>query len=119
VGGLQQVDAEHRCEKRLFCAICIDPRQARDKHRETSTERAFLAGNKISILNGEMQELQRIGADTVGERPDEFLASLHSIAVNSKGDLYAAEVSFVNGGGAMQAPAREMQSLHKWERVAA
>jgi len=60
-----------------------------------------------------------VGAELVGERPDQFLASLHSVAVNSKGDIYAAEVSFVNGGGANQSPAREMQSLHKWERVAA
>ena len=35
------------------------------------------------------------------------------------GDIYAAEVSFVNGGGAEQSPAREMQSLHKWARVRA
>lgn len=76
-------------------------------------------GNKISILTSAGEQVQRLGADSVGERPDEFLASLHSVAVNSKGDIYAAEVSFVNGGGAMQAPAREMQSLHKWERLPA
>lgn len=76
-------------------------------------------GNKISILTSAGEQVQRLGADSVGERPDEFLASLHSVGVNSKGDIYAAEVSFVNGGGAMQAPAREMQSLHKWERLPA
>ena len=76
-------------------------------------------GNVISILSADGTELHRLGADLPGERPDQFLASLHSIAVNSKGDIYAAEVSFVNGGGANQSPAREMQSLHKWQRVSA
>ena len=59
-------------------------------------------GNVISILSADGTELHRLGADLPGERPDQFLASLHSIAVNSKGDIYAAEVSFVNDGGANQ-----------------
>ena len=49
-------------------------------------------GNKISILTSDGEQVQRLGADSVGEHPDEFLASLHSIAINSKGDIYAAEV---------------------------
>ena len=76
-------------------------------------------GNKISILSPDGREIHRLGADLPGERPTQFLASLHSLAVNSRGDIYAAEVSFVNGGGAVQTPvAREMQSLHKWQRRA-
>ena len=51
------------------------------------------------------------------ERAVQASPTLQIRAVNSKGDIYAAEVSFVNGDGAMQSRAREMQSLHKWERL--
>jgi DNA-binding beta-propeller fold protein YncE len=74
-------------------------------------------GNKIAILAPDGTELQRLGADVPGERPDQFLASLHGLAVSSTGDIYAAEVSFVNFGSLRESPiARELMSLRKWRR---
>ena len=49
---------------------------------------------------------------SAGENPSQF-CYLHSLAVDSHGDVYAAEVSFVEVGR-LQRPAREMSSLRKW-----
>ena len=43
--------------------------------------------------------------------------SLHSIAVDSSGDIYCAEVSNVDVGSKMTPP-RELVSLRKWRKVA-
>ena len=52
------------------------------------------------------------------DEPDTFVA-LHAVAADSMGDLYAAEVSWVNpeAGGSGMDPPREMRSLHKYRRV--
>ena len=52
------------------------------------------------------------------DEPDTFVA-LHAVAADSMGDLYAAEVSWVNpeAGGSSMDPPREMRSLHKYRRV--
>ena len=55
-----------------------------------------------------------VGDKVPGERPHQF-NWLHSIAFNSKGDLYAAEVSFCECGARQEPHAREMVSLRKWE----
>ena len=58
------------------------------------------------------------GAERGVDEPDSFVA-LHSLAVDSAGDVYAAEVSWVNPemGGSGLDPPREMRSLHKYKRM--
>jgi hypothetical protein len=51
----------------------------------------------------------------MGEKPDQFLWP-HSMAIDSHGDVYVAEVSFVEIGKD-ENPPREMASLRKWKRV--
>ena len=57
----------------------------------------------------------RIGEALPGEAPAQFLWP-HSIATDSRGDIYVAEVSYVEVGS-RQRPPREMVSLRKWRRV--
>ncbi len=72
-------------------------------------------GHRVSIYNlsGELQG--RFGAPLPGERADQFLWP-HSIAVDSRGDVYVAEVSYTEVGSRLT-PAREMASLRKWRRI--
>ena len=56
-----------------------------------------------------------LGAPTPGERPGQ-LNWPHGIAVDSRGSVYAAEVSFCECGIFQSPHAREMVSLRKWER---
>jgi hypothetical protein len=58
-----------------------------------------------------------LGAPTPGERPGQ-LNWPHSVAVDSVGSVYAAEVSFCECGLRQMPHAREMVSLRKWVRVA-
>jgi hypothetical protein len=53
---------------------------------------------------------------TPGERPTQF-NYLHSVATDSTGAVYAAEVSWINIGQFQDKP-REMVSLRKWVRQA-
>jgi hypothetical protein len=57
-----------------------------------------------------------LGGPTPGEQAGHF-NYLHSLATDSTGAVYCAEVSFTNTG-ALQAPPREMASLRKWVRKA-
>jgi hypothetical protein len=73
-------------------------------------------GCRVSILDLRTGEIvQRLGGATPGEGPGHFI-SLHSIAVDSVGDIYCAEVSNVDVGQHMNPP-RELMSLRKWRRV--
>ncbi len=72
-------------------------------------------GHRVSIYTPEGELVTRIGAALPGESPDQFLWP-HSIATDSHGDVYVAEVSYVEVGSRMT-PAREMVSLRKWRRV--
>ena len=72
-------------------------------------------GHKIGIYDRDGNVIQKIGADLPGERPDQF-NWLHAVAVDSKGDIYAAEVSYVEVGRTLDPP-RELVSLRKWARV--
>lgn len=72
-------------------------------------------GHRVSIYTPKGELVNRIGAPLPGEAPDQFLWP-HSIAVDSRGDIYVAEVSYVEVG-ARQDPPREMVSLRKWRRV--
>ena len=58
----------------------------------------------------------QIGASTPGEGPSNF-NWLHSVAIDSQGSVYAAEVSFCECGKFQQPHAREMVSLRKWRLV--
>ena len=72
-------------------------------------------GHRVSIYRPDGELVTRIGAALPGEGPDQFLWP-HSIATDSRGDIYVAEVSYVEVGS-RQTPAREMVSLRKWRRV--
>ena len=75
-------------------------------------------GHRITFHNGATGEREsKIGGETPGERPDQF-NWLHSIAVNSLGDVYAAEVSFCECGKNQLPLVREMVSLRKWRKKA-
>lgn len=84
-------------------------------------------GNRIVVYNGaETAEfssisltppvIAKLGEDTItpGERPTQF-NYLHSVATDSAGAVYAAEVSYINVGIHQTQP-REMLSLRKWVR---
>lgn len=72
-------------------------------------------GHRVSIFNLEGKLIRRVGASLPGEHPDQFLWP-HSVAVDSHGDIYVAEVSYVEVGR-NEDPPREMVSLRKWKRV--
>jgi DNA-binding beta-propeller fold protein YncE len=72
-------------------------------------------GHRIGIYDREGRRITRFGAALPGEGPDQF-NWLHSVAVDSEGSVYAAEVSYVEVGSKLDPP-REMVSLRKWRRV--
>ena len=71
-------------------------------------------GHRVSIYTPEGELITRLGAPLPGESPDQFLWP-HSIATDSRGDVYVAEVSYVEVGSRLDPP-REMVSLRKWRR---
>jgi hypothetical protein len=80
-------------------------------------------GNRVSVIGNiepAPKELTHFGhgAEQGVDEPDSFVA-LHALAVDSVGDVYAAEVSWINPemGGSGLDPPREMRSLHKYKRV--
>jgi len=73
-------------------------------------------GHKIQIYNLDGVRQTSFGAALPGEHPDQF-NWLHSVATDSRGDVYAAEVSYVEVGSKLDPP-REVVSLRKWRRVA-
>lgn len=75
-------------------------------------------GNCIGVyaIDGDGTKLKRIGGSLPGERPDQFVFP-HMLAVNQKGDIYCADVSFCECGKFQEPHAREMVSLRKWRRT--
>ena len=71
-------------------------------------------GARVSILSLKGELLGRIGGRFAGEKPGEFVAP-HGCAVDSRGDLYVAEVSWT-AQGSHEHPPREIRSLQKFER---
>lgn len=71
-------------------------------------------GHKIGVYTADGTRLRHIGSDRPGERPEQF-NWLHGVAIDSKGDLYAAEVSFCECGKFQAPHARELVSLRKWK----
>ncbi|MBI2217580.1 MAG: hypothetical protein HYU51_09815 [Candidatus Rokubacteria bacterium] len=72
-------------------------------------------GARVSILSEKGALLGRIGGRFAGEKPGEFIAP-HGCAVDSRGDLYVAEVSWT-AMGKMLDPPREIRSLQKFELI--
>ena len=72
-------------------------------------------GHALGIWTRSGQQVQRLGNPLPGEDADQFLWP-HSVAVDSHGDVYVAEVSYVEVGRFLTPP-REMASLRKWRRV--
>ena len=73
-------------------------------------------GARVSILSMKGDLVGRIGGRFKGEKPGEFIAP-HGCAVDSRGDLYVAEVCWTAQGSG-ENPPREIRSLQKFERVA-
>ena len=68
-------------------------------------------GPRVSIFDGNGVLISRIGEESYGEQAGRFF-SPHGIAVDSKGDIYVAEVSWSDYGSKM-VPPRELRSLQK------
>ena len=71
-------------------------------------------GHRVSIYNLEGELLARFGSPEEGEGPGQFIAP-HGIAVDSRGDIYVAEVSYTIRGQHMDPP-RPLKSLKKLAR---
>lgn len=71
-------------------------------------------GNRVSILSQQGNLVGRIGEAFGGEGPGQFVAP-HGIAVDSRGDIYVAEVTF-SVKGRHETPPREIRSLQKFTR---
>ena len=72
-------------------------------------------GHRVSVytLGGEL--LARLGDSLPGEGPGQFLAP-HGIALDSRGDIYVAEVSFTVVASLQDSP-QEMRSFQKLARM--
>ena len=72
-------------------------------------------GNRVSIYDWEGRMLDRFGNPHFGQGPDQFLWP-HGVAVDSRGDVYVAEVSFVEWGRHQVPPVDNPASIRKWRR---
>ena len=72
-------------------------------------------GARVSILSAKGALIGRIGGAFAGEKPGEFVAP-HGCAVDSRGDLYVAEVAWT-AQGSKETPPREIRSLQKFALV--
>ena len=68
-------------------------------------------GPRISIFDGNGKVVGRLGHESYGEEPGRFY-SPHGIAVDSRGDIYVADVSWSDYGSRMEPP-RELRSMQK------
>jgi DNA-binding beta-propeller fold protein YncE len=71
-------------------------------------------GPRVSILDKSGNLVTRVGDQPIGEEPGQFIAP-HGIAVDTRGDIYVAEVSF-SAYGTRQDPPREARTLQKLVR---
>ncbi len=71
-------------------------------------------GHRVTIYDLEGNRVCMFGTPEEGEGPGQFIAP-HGIAVDSKGDLYVAEVSFTIRGSKMDPP-KVLRSFSKYER---
>jgi DNA-binding beta-propeller fold protein YncE len=68
-------------------------------------------GARVSILSLKGDLLGRTGGRFAGEKPGEFVAP-HGLVIDSRGDMYVAEVSYT-AKGRHETPPREVRSLQK------
>ena len=68
-------------------------------------------GPRVSIFTREGKLLERLGHESYGEEPGRFF-SPHGIAVDSRGDIYLADVAWTDYGSKMDPP-RELHSFQK------
>ena len=68
-------------------------------------------GPRVSIFTREGKLLERLGHESYGDEPGRFY-SPHGIAVDSRGDIYVADVAWSDYGSYMDPP-RELHSFQK------
>jgi DNA-binding beta-propeller fold protein YncE len=99
------------------CGLLADPRHGGRLYvGELPTHLAVNAavpnlGARVSILSLTGDLIGRVGDRFPGEGPGQFIAP-HGVAVDSRGDLYVAEVSYT-AKGRHETPPREIRSLQK------
>jgi DNA-binding beta-propeller fold protein YncE len=71
-------------------------------------------GPRVSVMDRKGNVLARVGTNSYGDEPGRFY-SPHGIAVDSKGDIYVAEVSWSDYGSRLDPP-RELRSMQKLNR---
>jgi DNA-binding beta-propeller fold protein YncE len=69
-------------------------------------------GARVSIVTLKGGLVARVGDRFAGEKPGQFVAP-HGVAVDSRGDVYVAEVSYT-AKGRHETPPREIRSLQKF-----
>ncbi|MGH7276252.1 MAG: peptidyl-alpha-hydroxyglycine alpha-amidating lyase family protein [Candidatus Rokuibacteriota bacterium] len=72
-------------------------------------------GARVSVVTLKGDLVGRVGGRFPGEKPGEFVAP-HGCVVDSRGDLYVAEVSWTTTGS-KEHPPREIRSLQKFARA--
>jgi DNA-binding beta-propeller fold protein YncE len=73
-------------------------------------------GPRVSIYQTDGTLLARVGRKSYGDEPGRFY-SPHGIAVDSRGDIYVAEVAYSDYGMHMEPP-RELRSMQKLVKTA-
>ena len=68
-------------------------------------------GPRVTIFDPGGNVVARLGRQSFGDEPGRFY-SPHGVAVDSRGDIYVAEVSYSDYGRSMEPP-RELRSLQK------
>ncbi len=71
-------------------------------------------GPRVSVYDTHGNVLARLGDKGPGEGPGQFIAP-HGVCIDSRGDIYVAEVSWTDTGSKLSPP-REMRSLQKLVR---
>lgn len=129
-GKCVQVIPSHRC-----VAVCVDPLSgniflAEQGSHSTVQQGGYLGnpdlgrkdlsgwtpniGCRVTVHDAAGERVALMGG-VAGEEPDQF-TFLHSVTTDSKGNMFAAEVSFVEIGRHVN-PMRECMSLRMWRRT--